>query len=207
MKLFLFSSVLFCFSLVANAQKAHPHVKLVEEKNGKRLNLFAENSSDEKYLVFLRIVTSDFRRAGDRPVLTEIEPHSKIKLITLIKLEGAEGNYDATFIVNNASQDIRLRKDTEDFEIKIDDKINHRPIQIYTDSNCSLCKKTKFLLNTRGLNYNEYFSTDTKRLDSVLLKHGKQKKGLPILIIEDSLYNNITTEKQVIDALDTHYKK
>ncbi|MGB1308394.1 MAG: glutaredoxin domain-containing protein [Oceanihabitans sp.] len=207
MKLLFSSLLFFCFSICMQAQKNHPDVKLVAEENGKRLNLFAENSSDKKYVVFLRVVTSDYRRSGNRPILTEIEPQTKIKLITLIKLAGTEGNYDATFIVNNAKHDINIKKDVTDFDIKIDDGLNNLSMFLFTKTNCDLCDETKAVFDKNNLNYKEYFATDTKRLDSVLTKHKKTKNTFPLLIIGDSLYNNLTSTKQVIDAINSHRKK
>lgn len=204
MKLIFSTLLLFCLSLTVFAQKNHPDVKLVEETDGKRLNLFAENSSDKKYVVFLRVVTNDYRRSGNRPILTEIGPNEKIKLITLIKLVGSEGNYDATFIVNDGNHDIRMRKDVEDFNIKIDERLNNLSLYLFTKTNCDLCDETKDLLSKNNLTYKEFFATDTKRLDSVLIKHNKTQNNFPILIVGDSLYNNIKTSKDVIDAINNY---
>ena len=110
----LIFTTLFCVSLFFvgfSQEKEHPHVKLVEEKNGKRLELFAVNTDTIPYVVFLRVTTSDYRRTSKRPILKDIPKNSKELLKTLILLDGKEGLYDATFIVNEVAPSMNIQKD------------------------------------------------------------------------------------------------
>ena len=96
-----------CFSQMSS----NPHVKLIEKKTGKRLQLFAENTDSIPYVVFLRVTTQDYRRTSKRPILKEIPGNSKQLLKTLILLDGKEGNYEPTFIVNEVTTNLSITKD------------------------------------------------------------------------------------------------
>ncbi|MFT4612728.1 MAG: hypothetical protein ACI92X_001409 [Dokdonia sp.] len=117
---FLLLSI-FCLILPLasfSQMSSNPYVKLIEKKTGKCLQLFAENTDSIPYMVFLRVTTKDYRRTSKRPILKEILGHSRQLLKTLILLNGKEGHYDATFIVNKVTTSIAIRKSKE-FDIKL----------------------------------------------------------------------------------------
>jgi len=140
---FFFLNCFFCLSQV----KEHPFVKLSTEENGKRLEFYATNTDSIGYSIFLRIVTEDYRRTSNRPILTNIEPNSKIHLITLIKLSGSGGEYTHRFIVNKATQAISFRKDYDKVGDDFNYAFNAKRIVIYqrNDSKVAVDAKMLFL--------------------------------------------------------------
>lgn len=207
-----------CFSIVFSllffisvfSQNTHPFVKLEERIKGKRLELFAVNSNSINYDVFLRVETEDFRRSSARPVIKTIPANSEIRLITMVKLNGTEGNYSTTFVVNEIAKALSMRKDHEDFEIKLDNALHKKQIIIYTKEACDLCTDTKSLLRQNKIKYTEYgIDKDSLNLMKLIkdfkVNQQNTKALAPILKIEDSLYTNLRTTQDVIDALKNHY--
>ena len=207
--LFTFFLTLFFFGSPF-AQNKHEFVTLKEKTKGKRLELFAVNTNTISYDVFLRIETEDFRRSSARPVLKTIPPNSEVRLITMVKLNGKEGNYSSTFIVNEVAKQLSVRKDHDNFEVKFDNALRKKDITIYTKKKCDLCIETKQLLASNNIQFMEY----SIEKDSVnLIKIAKELKKVklinkaltPIIKIEDSLYTSLKTKQDVIDALKNHF--
>jgi len=202
---FLFSLLSF-FSFAQHT--TNKNVALIKKQNGKRLEFYAKNTDSISYSVFLRIVTKDYRRSSNRPVLKVIPANSETYLITLIKLTDKPGDYQEQFVVNKVSQNLRIRKDFDDFEINIDDALKTEDITIFESDNCELCQDAKTLFS----NYQIPFKTKN------IIKNNKKLwlllnrsiiidsiNSLPfILQIKSNIYPNISTEKALIDTIN-HY--
>jgi len=207
-----FFTFLLSFLILGNivAQNKHPFVKLNEKKKGKRLELFAVNTGSISYDIFLRIETQDYRRSSLRPILKTIPPNSKVRLITMVKLNGKEGKYNTTFVVNEIAQELSIRKDYEDFDIKFDNALRTKKITIYTKNACDLCFTTRQLLDKNRIGYEELSiekdSINLMKLVTEFKKAKMQRKALaPVLKIEDSLYTSLKTKQDVIDAFKNHF--
>lgn len=188
----------------------HDFVKLIEEKNGKRLDLYAVNTGTISYQVFLQVKTEDFRRSSLRPVLQSVPPNSKTKLITIIQLDNTEGNYEKIFIVNEVSYEFDLRKDRQELQNKVSEVIDNRQFILFTETDCDFCEEAKSILERNYLKYIEYnISEDTAGAELLLntLKAHKidSKAKLPILQIEDSIYTDLNNNDQLIANLQKHY--
>lgn len=192
------------------AQMQHPHVTLKEKITGKRLELFAVNTNSISYDIFLRVETEDFRRSSTRPVLKTIPPNSEVRLITMVKLNDKEGNYNSTFIVNEVAKALTIKKDHDDFEIKLDDAIRNKEITVFTKEACDLCSEAKELMVKNKIRFTE-LSIDKDSLNLItiareLKKHQVTTKALaPIIKIEDSLYTSLKTKQDIIKALKNHF--
>ncbi|MBT8310235.1 MAG: hypothetical protein EX254_06645 [Flavobacteriaceae bacterium] len=206
-------SVLTFLLLFSNAiaqGNEHPYVSLKEKIKGKRYELFAVNTNDISYDVFLMVDTQDFRRSSSRPVIKTIPANSEIRLITMIKLNDKEGNYNTTFVVNEIAQELSMRKDNENFEIKFDNALRDQEVTLYTKDACNLCDETKQLLERNRINYSEIsIEKDSVNLLKLVKEFKKidlnQKAIVPILKIDDSLYTRIKNKADLIKALKNHF--
>ncbi len=192
------------------SQTIHPYVKLTEKIKGKRLELFAVNSGATSYNIFLRVETKDYRRSSSRPVLKTIPANSKVRLITMVKLNGKEGIYTTSFVVNEIAQGLSITKDHENFEVKFNNALHTKKITIYTKDTCDLCMDAKQLLDKHKIRYKELSiekdSINLIQLISEFKKSDLKKKALvPILKIEDSLYTSLKTRQDFIKALKNHF--
>ncbi|MEM5564663.1 hypothetical protein WNY78_06090 [Psychroserpens sp. AS72] len=188
----------------------NPYVTLVEEKTGKRLQLFAENTDSIPYMVFLRVTTTDYRRTSKRPILKEIPGNSKLLLKTLILLDGKEGLYDTTFIVNEVTTNLAIRKSKE-FDVKITGAKLDKNVLIFTNTNCALCDEALTILSDNAFSYEDFnLDTDIKALDLLKSEIGDSTSieaiNFPVLKIEDNIYTEIKTRQEFIDILKTHFE-
>nr|WP_321222947.1 glutaredoxin domain-containing protein [uncultured Psychroserpens sp.] len=189
---------------------SNPHVKLVEKKNGKRLQLFAKNTDTIPYIVFLRVTTTDFRRTSKRPILKEIPAQSEVLLKTLILLEGKDGDYNPTFIVNEVTTNLSITKSTENFDIKINEAKLDTKVLLFTTTSCNLCEEALIILDENAFNF-EDFNITVNNDALVLLKKELGENNLesvtyPALKIDDNLYYNIKSRQEFIDILKEHFK-
>lgn len=202
--------IILLFSNNALFAQNHEFVKLKEEKTGKRLELYAVNTSSTSYELFLQIETEDFRRSSLRPIIKTVPPKSKTILTTIIQLANTEGVYDATFIVNEGNHDITIDKDKQSLANKINSELNKDQLVVFTETNCKLCNDTKMLLGKNKRQFIEYnISTDpssyTLLTQYLMAKKVNSKTNMPILYIKDSLYTSIKSKEHVEDILKKHF--
>jgi glutaredoxin len=196
--------LLFLISTYSYSQQEHPLVKLIENKKGKRLELYAENKDTIPYEVFLRVETSDYRRSSNRPTLQTIPPNSKKKLITLIKLANKTGKYETTFIVNEVAVSLVFRKDTEPLDLKLNKALHNEKVILYTEENNRICNEAKAILTKNNISFTEYSRNKNNIEFNALAKELKTKnqlKNVPILKVGNKIYNNIETVQDFITTL------
>lgn len=202
--------ICFFFTLYSFAQfeqEEHKYVKLSEEKKGKRLNLYVENTDSISYDIFLKVDTKDFRRSSNRPVLRTIAGNTKVKVLTLIQLTGSEGKYNSTFIVNEVAYKLEVFKDKEVLDFKLDKAIKDTKVTIFTQDNCSICPNAKTILSRNKIKYTEYnIDKDSTYYNNIIkefktLKPKGNVNKIPVLKVKDKVYNNIETLQDFIDAL------
>lgn len=201
----VFFNLFLIFSSSYSQNEISKKVTLKEKKNGKRLELYAQNNDSISYSIFLRITTTDYRKSSNRPVLSIVEPNSKKHLLTLIKLADKPGDYEKQFIVNQVSQKLSIRKDFEDFEINFDNALKTQDITIYESQNCTICEEAKILLTQNQI----AFKTKSIISDSAELIKALEntKQTTPIdkssfaLKIKSTIYPNIKTKAQLIKTL------
>lgn len=194
-------------SVYSFAQNQHKHVKLTEEKKGKRITLYANNTDSLSYDIFLKVDTKDFRRSSTRPILRNIAPNSKIKLLTLIQLNGTEGKYNTTFIVNEVAYAIEVEKDHEGLDFKIDEALKDKEVTLYTKNDCLICPDTKRILNNNKIAFTEYnIDKDSTNYLKIIkdFKNNTNKNfdnKIPVLKVNTAIYNKIESVEDFITAL------
>jgi len=207
MKTYLTLIALSLLTLNGFAQIDHKFVKLTEEKKGKRLTLYATNTDSISYDIFLKVDTKDFRRSSNRPIIRNIAANSKIKLITLIQLTGSEGNYSSVFVVNEVAYALELDKDFEALDFKLDRAIIDKKVTLFTKENCLICPDTKRILENNKISYKEYnIDKDSTTYLKIIKEFKANKKNgnenhIPLLKIDDKVYNNIKNTENFIGAL------
>ena len=208
---YLFACFLFLLiTFNSLSQNEHEFVSIKEKVNGKRVELFAVNTNSISYDVFLMVETKDYRRSSSRPVLKTIPPNSKVRMITMVKLNGKEGIYNYTLVVNEIAYDLSIKKDHEDFEVKIDDALKTKKVTLFIKGICSLCDETKNILDSNRIQFEEInIDKDSTQLIKLIKEYKYHKVDkrtyAPILKIEDSLYTTIKTKNELIDALKHHF--
>ena len=133
LKVIIFLVSLFACQLYAQGEK----ILITEKKRGKRVVLFAENVTKDTLNVFFMVNSEGYRRSADKPILKDIPPSSKIKLITLIELSTVESKYTYELIVNDnkKSKEVGYENKIIDIENVIKDKL-----VIFTLRSCEKCK-------------------------------------------------------------------
>lgn len=192
------------FSVIS--QNTHPHVTLKEHLMGKRLQIIAVNTDTISYDVFLKVNTDDYRRSSLRPIIKTLPPKSETTLITMIKLNDKEGTYNTTFIVNEVRLDLKMRKDYENLNLKIDKALKINEISIFTKNDCSLCDDLKTVLVDNGLKFEEYNITNhannLEKLSEALKNNGTSLNvTIPVVKINNSIYTEIKSKTDLIEAL------
>jgi len=120
--------LIFLIGFYANsfAQDKHPFVSLLTEVKGKRTYFFAKNKGKRSYDVFLMIQTKDYRRSSNKPVIKRVQPGAKVLLTTIIKLNGAKGDYTPIFIVNEKHGVLQVPKNHNPLEDEIDKALHKK---------------------------------------------------------------------------------
>ncbi|RAJ13013.1 glutaredoxin family protein [Olleya aquimaris] len=194
-------------SITTVSQNDHKYVKLQEVVKGKRYELFIENTDSISYDVFLKVDTNDFRRSSERPILQTIPGNSKKKVLTMVKLNDKPGNYTYILVVNEVSYSLKVDKDFEIIDFKLDRELKNKTVTLYTKDDCSICPDAKHILTKNKISYTEYnLDQDTTNYNKIIkeLKTIKPKSDfnhIPILKIEDQLYNDIKSLEDFIQAL------
>lgn len=203
----LLFSLLFISTTAIYAQNKHEFVKLEEVKKGKRLDLYANNTGSIAYDVFLKVDTDNYRRSSGRPIIRTIPPNTRLKLITLVLLKDKPENYDSIFIVNEVAYAIDITKDHNQLDFKIDDQLKQKKVTIYTKDDCLICPKAKALLTKNKIAFNEYnIDKDTTNYNRIIkdfraIKPNSDFNRIPILKVENQIFNNIETIDDFIKAL------
>ena len=211
MRFILLCAFALVFSIQTTAQNEHEFVSIQEKVTGKRVELFAVNTNDIAYDIFLKVDATGYRRSSARPIIKNIPAHSKVRMITLVKLVNTESNYKYTMVVNEVRFDLAMQKNDTGLDFKMDASLKSKTVDLFTKDNCLLCNQTKDVLANNKINYKEFnIDQDSTYLVSLLkdfkANNIKSKIQAPVLKIEDSLYTNIRSQKQLIETLQEHYK-
>ena len=155
-KILLTFLLIFGFSGIAQESR----VLISEKKTGKRLVLFAENTTSDTLNTFLMVTSKGYRRSASRPVLKNIPPKQKLPMITLIEIIGQEQFYSYDLIVNEEDNNLSLEFEGEakDIEQVIKDKL-----VIFTVANCDKCRLLSAQLDAKRIAH-QSFSLDTDAL-------------------------------------------
>ena len=207
MKNYILLLLLILFTIGANAQNDHKYVKLTEKIKGKRYELYIENTDSISYDIFLKVDTEDFRRSSERPILKTIPPKSKQRVLTMVILNGKEGKYTYTLIINEVAYALQFDKDFELLDTKLDEELKSKTVEIYTQNDCSICPDAKRILTKNKIGYKEYnIDQDTTHYNKLIkefkaLKPNSAVNHIPILKVDNKVYNQIESLEDFIEAL------
>lgn len=207
MKNYILLLLLTLFTIGANAQNDHKYIKLTEKIKGKRYELYIENTDSISYDIFLKVDTEDFRRSSERPILKTIPPKSKQRVLTMVVLNGKEGKYTYTLVINEVAYALQFDKDFELLDTKIDETLTSKTVEIYTQNDCSICPDAKRILTKNKIGYQEYnIDQDTIHYNKLIkefktLKPNSAVNHIPILKVDNKVYNQIESLEDFIEAL------
>lgn len=207
MKNYLLLLLFTLFGLSTYAQNDHKYVKLTEKIKGKRYELYIENTDSISYDVFLKVDTEDFRRSSERPILKTIAPKSKQRVLTMVLLNGKEGHYTYTLVINEVSYALQFDKDFELLDTKLDKELKSKNVEIFTQNDCAICPDAKRILTKNKIGYQEYnIDQDTTHYNKLIkefktLKPNSAVNHIPILKVDDKVYNQIESLEDFIEAL------
>lgn len=131
------TTLLFSFCFTANAQEAR--IKITEVKKGKRIVLYAENTTDETLNIFVLVNANGYRRSADKPVLMDVPAKSTVPVTTLISLNDPNANYTYELIINeelDTTKSVSYQKAASDIERVIKDKL-----VIFSKVGCDRCER------------------------------------------------------------------
>lgn len=190
----------------AKAQSSQPPVVLIEDKQEKRWNLYAQNNTDEEQEAFLIVKGEGFRRSADRPVIKKIPPHEKVLMITLIPLKGVTPTYTKIFTYETNLQTIEKRKgeDREEY-------VNIRPIKedeltLFLEEDCPKCTILVNFLNKNHIKYRRLDVRKNGKVRDFMWEHVKDKiprsdvVTLPVVMHRDKVYHNIVNMKRFTET-------
>jgi glutaredoxin len=128
----------------------------------------------------------------------------------MVILNGKEGKYQTTFVVNEIAKELSIRKDHENFEIKFDDALKNQEVTLFTKDNCDLCSETRNLLNSNKIKFQEIsIEKDSTNLLMLVKEFKKtelkERAIVPVMKINDSLYTNLKNRNDLIKALKNHF--
>lgn len=124
---------------------------VTEKKQGKRITLFAENTTKDTLNVFIMLTAQGYRRSADRPVVMNIPPKKKVNVMTLIEMDDQESSYTYNVIVNEKQKNaIAIDPDKEVADIET---ILKGKLVIFSKTDCPKCETLSAFLYKEQLNH------------------------------------------------------
>ncbi len=112
-------------------------VIISEEKKGKRIVLFAENTTADSLNIFLLVKAEGYRKSASKPVVMNLAPRSRVPVVTLIELDGSPSQYTYDLVVNREKRDVSLA--TKNQAKDLVSLISNR-IVLFTVHECEKCE-------------------------------------------------------------------
>lgn len=131
----LSTAFILCFTIATYAQT--DRIIISEEKKGRRVVLFAENTTDEALNIFILVDAKGYRRSADKPILMDVPAKRKLPVTTLIELNPAEASYTYDLIINDQldnTKEISFKNSVKDIERVINNKL-----VFFSKNDCEKC--------------------------------------------------------------------
>ncbi|MBU2939498.1 glutaredoxin [Lacinutrix sp. C3R15] len=207
MKNFTFCFLLFFISVLSFAQNNHTYISIEKKESGKKVEVYAVNSSSTDYEVFLKINATGFRKIAENPITKIVPANSKIKMFTLLKIS-EENNISFGLIVNEIAHDQEKLANAIDFTFEESKK--NKPVILFIKDYCDLCENTIKLFRDNNIVHTIYNIDEDldyyQKIQQELLNRKNDKTSLvPIIEIEDSIYNRLENRNKLIEALKNHF--
>lgn len=187
-----------------------PDVTLKERINGKRKSLYISNKGVINYNVFFFLTSDDYVSSLKEGVALTIEPESELKVASLVLKDGkSDGDYKYTLKVTEVPYELDLKRDGRKFNPKINQDLKDKDIVISVGKNCDLCIDIKNLLKRSRVKFKQYnHQKDSTRIVKLIQTHKPYNTGkkfyAPVIKIDDSLYTEIKTPRDLILVIDSH---
>lgn len=149
-RLFLLSFFLFAYG---NFFGQGLQVLITEEKNGKRVELFAENKTSDTLNVFFLIKAEGYRRSAAKPILKDLPPNSKVPMTTLIELDGETSQYTYDLIINKERKDISIKFTPEARDIR---SIVQDRLVLFVAPGCDKCTALSEALTEKRITHKAF---------------------------------------------------
>ncbi|WP_203459650.1 glutaredoxin domain-containing protein [Lacinutrix sp. WUR7] len=207
MKKTTFYFLLFFLSTLSFAQNNHAHISIEKKEKGKQVNVYAVNSSNTDYEVFIKINAVGFRKSAENMVTKTVPAKSEVKMASLIRIS-EDSNVTFGVIVNEIGHDKEKRINPITFTF--DENKKNKPITVFVKDYCDLCDNTIKLFSDNNIVYTIYNIDEDKeyyqKIQQELLNRKNDKTSLvPIIEIEDSIYNRLESRDKLIKALNNHF--
>ena len=128
-------------------------IRILEKKQGKRLVLQAQNTTQDTLNVFLMVHANGYRRSAEKPIVKNIPPQSTLAMTTLIELSNVDPNYTYDLIVNEQEQQIDFDFEKETIDVK---NILKNKIVIFTLTKCSKCTLLTETLTAKHIQFRAF---------------------------------------------------
>lgn len=177
---------------------------ITEEKIGKRVTVFAENTSKDTLNIFLMIFPEGFRRSASQPKLTNIAPKEKLLMTTLIELGTKPSSYSYELFVNDEEQNINMSFEKNVIDIE---KVITGKVVIFSNDLCEKCDYLSKVLDEKRIAHRNFNITEDKVLYNQFLyfieKKYPNKKiaALPVVWNKDYLIFGYTDVEDVLMQL------
>ena len=207
MKKIPFYFLLFFVSAFSFAQSNHAHISIEKKEKGKRVDVYAVNSSNTDYEVFIKINAVGFRKSAENMVTKAVPAKSEVKMVSLIKISD-DSNVTFGMIVNEIGHDTEKVANAIDFTF--DENKKNKPVTVFVKDYCSLCESTIKLFSDNNIVHTIYNIDEDKeyyqKIQQELLNRKNDKTSLvPIIEVEDSIYNRLESRDKLIKALKNHF--
>ncbi|MDO6597620.1 glutaredoxin domain-containing protein [Oceanihabitans sp. 2_MG-2023] len=207
MKKITFYFLLFFVSASSFAQNNHAHISIEKKEKGKHVAVYAVNSSATDYEVFIKINAAGYRKIAQNAVTKIVPANSEVKMASLIKISD-ESNLSFGMIVNEIGHDKEKIANAIDFTFEESKK--NKPVIVFVKDYCDLCDNTIQLFSDNNIVHTIYNIDEDKeyyqKIQQELLNRKNDKTSLvPIIEIEDSIYNRLESRDKLIKALKNHF--
>ena len=174
---------------------------------GKRITVYALNTSDTIVNIFFKIEAEGYRKSAERPVIKDLQPNRKTKVATLVKLRSDAPAYDYILVVNDVKpDDINVTKNRE-YVADIEPLITGKLV-IFGHPDCSKCNALLAGLDQKKVAYRSFdINQDAKTYEQFLafLAKKSEKKfiiRLPFVWNKDRLMSQDLSVGKLIEMLE-----
>lgn len=178
--------ILFTFSVSSflYSQNKETRVLISEKKTGKRIVLFAENTTKDTLNIFFMVTPTGFRRSASRPLIKDLLPYKKVPLLTLIKIDGVTSSYEYSLIINEEERNVTVgyKKEVESIE-----NVIYKKLVLFFRDDCEKCKLLFSALEKQHIQYRKFNIDQNQKLYNQFLKFiskrypEKEKVRLPVI--------------------------
>ena len=149
---YIITAFILCYTIQIQAQE--DRIIISEIKKGKRIVIYAENTTDETLNIFILVDSNGYRRSADKPILMDVPANRKLPVTTLIALNQPNASYTYELIINDEldmTKNISYTKAAADIERVITDKL-----VLFSKVGCDRCTRLDEELKYRRIDFRNF---------------------------------------------------